>query len=171
VTTHLLSINNRAHARVPVTLLEGILDKAIKKYGGRLKNIPTRTDLVFLRNAAIANLNKVYRKKKGPTDVLSFSYIQHKPWGAGRPLEIGDIFIAPKEAEKRAKNHGNSLRIEIGFLFLHGVLHILGFDHEKNKKEESRMARAENALIKAFPELRKAHAGKGLILREGVVVH
>jgi probable rRNA maturation factor len=169
VAAHLLSINNRVHARVPVTLLEAIADTAIKKYGGALKKIPTRTDLVFLSNAAIANLNETYRKKKGPTDVLSFSYIEHKPWGAGRPLEIGDIFIAPKEAQRRAAQHGNSLRIEIAFLFLHGVLHVLGFDHEKNKREKARMARAENALIKAFPELSTAHSGKGLILREGVV--
>jgi probable rRNA maturation factor len=88
----------------------------------------------------MTRLNQTYRKKKGTTDVLSFPFEQEfpgaslnqKPKGTSAPY-LGDIAISPKVARRYAKQFGRSFPDELRILILHGVLHLLGYDHETDQ--------------------------------------
>lgn len=73
----------------------------------------------------MAHLNRLYLKKKGPTDVLSFPMEE--------PPFLGDVVIALDVAKKQADQKKNSLRDQCLFLIIHGLLHLLGYDHIRLK--------------------------------------
>jgi probable rRNA maturation factor len=103
----------------------------------------------------IAQMNETFRKKKGPTDVLSFSSAQRrKPARLHRGSfkmiageDLGDIAISPATARRYAKKNRRTLSSELRVLILHGVLHLLGYDHESDCGE---MKRLEKRLRKRF---------------------
>jgi probable rRNA maturation factor len=88
----------------------------------------------------MTRLNQTYRKKKGTTDVLSFPFEpgfpsaspNQKPKGT-HAAYLGDIAISPKVALRNAKQFGRSFPDELRILILHGVLHLLGYDHETDQ--------------------------------------
>lgn len=96
----------------------------------------------------IQSLNRVYRKKDKITDVLSFPvhdlYLKKKLLGH---IAFGDIFICLDVAQSQAREFNISVREEIIHLFVHGFLHLLGYDHEISKKEEKKMFALEEKLI------------------------
>lgn len=91
-------------------------------------------------------MNFRYRGKKGPTDVLSFALLE----GQGRkvaPEILGDVVISLDKAIEQAEEEGRDVAEEMARLLIHGVLHLLGYDHEHVPKREAlRMKRKENAL-------------------------
>ena len=103
--------------------------------------------VAILPDSRVKALNRKYRRKDAGTDVLSFS-------GTGDFL--GDIAISRGIAKKQANLLGHSLSTELRVLALHGLLHLLGYDHES---DNGRMARAEARLR------RKARLPRGLIAR------
>jgi len=103
--------------------------------------------IAILPDARVKSLNRQYRRKNKGTDVLSFP-------GTGDYL--GDIAISRGIAQKQAKLLGHSVAVELRVLALHGLLHLLGYDHER---DNGRMARAEARLR------RKARLPVGLIAR------
>jgi probable rRNA maturation factor len=103
--------------------------------------------IAILPDRQVKALNRKYRRKNCGTDVLSFS-------GTGEYL--GDIAISLGIAQKQAKMLGHSLATEFRVLALHGLLHLLGYDHEN---DNGRMARTEARLR------RKARLPRGLIAR------
>ena len=134
--------NQQRSISIKVKPLEEFLKKAIKQIGLGPECLAVR----FIGDTEMARLNETYRKKKGPTDVLSFpAGAQSKPgtltrqvrWAKGRFL--GDIAIAPAVARKNAKSLGRSLPEELKVLILHGVLHLLGYDHESDQGEMERI--------------------------------
>ena len=103
----------------------------------------------LVSDAEIAGMNQSFRKKRGPTDVLSFPAVKlRKPRQSRRPTSapgaldsdasLGDIAIAPAVAKRNAKSYGRTLPAELKILILHGVLHLLGFDHEADHGEMDR---------------------------------
>src|SRR5215472_16141634 len=98
-----------------------------------------------MSDAEIARLNQDFRKKSGPTDVLSFPTValgstrlsrrRLPAKNAGAPIDLGDIAIAPATARRYAKKQGRDVASELRVLILHGVLHLLGFDHETDNGE------------------------------------
>ena len=105
----------------------------------------------LVSDAEIAGMNQSFRKKRGPTDVLSFPAVKlrqpsrskRSPFSlASNPADsdtsLGDIAIAPAVAKRNAKNYGRTLPAELKILILHGVLHLLGFDHEADRGEMDR---------------------------------
>ena len=87
-------------------------------------------------------LNKRYRKKDRPTDVLAFETFQ--------PVFsrfLGDIVISVDTAERQARNHGHSLEREIAILLVHGMVHLVGYDHEKSDAEYKKMKKIETCVI------------------------
>jgi probable rRNA maturation factor len=96
----------------------------------------------------IRALNRQFRRKDKPTDVLSFE--------AGEPGRLGDVVIALGVARRQARDAGHSLDTELRVLALHGLLHLLGYDHEH---DDGRMARLERRLR------RKGGLVEGLIER------
>ncbi len=105
----------------------------------------------LVSDAEIAGMNQSFRKKHGPTDVLSFPAVKlRKPRRSKRianslapdslnsDASLGDIAIAPAVAKRNAKNYDRTLPAELKILILHGVLHLLGFDHEADRGEMDR---------------------------------
>ena len=107
----------------------------------------------LVSDAEIARMNEVYRKKKGPTDVLSFPAVERrKPVRLRRGSRsmktgeyLGDVAISPATARRYAKKACRTLPGELRVLILHGVLHLLGYDHETDRGE---MTRVESRLRK-----------------------
>jgi len=119
-------------------------------------------DIQLVTDAQIAKLNASYRGKQGTTDVLSFSYIE----GAIPVFEhetAGEIYISLPQAARQAKAEKHSLSDELAVLVMHGALHLMGYDHEKNTEEAGRMHRLEAKLLGTLA----AHGlrAKGLIAR------
>jgi probable rRNA maturation factor len=103
----------------------------------------------LVSDAEIARMNETFRKKKGPTDVLSFPMVvRRRPVGlrAGSKVKkageyLGDIAISPATARRYAKKNGRKLSNELQVLILHGVLHLLGYDHETDRGAMDRVER------------------------------
>jgi probable rRNA maturation factor len=103
----------------------------------------------LVSDAEIARMNETFRKKKGPTDVLSFPMVaRRRAVRLGRSSRtvkageyLGDIAISPATAQRYAKKNGRKLSSELQVLILHGVLHLLGYDHETDRGEMERMER------------------------------
>jgi len=111
--------------------------------------------IALVSDAEIARMNETFRKKIGPTDVLSFpAAARPRPRSLRRATTkregsefLGDIAIAPATARRYARKHGRTLPGELRVLILHGVLHLLGYDHETDRGE---MDRVERRLRKRF---------------------
>jgi probable rRNA maturation factor len=111
----------------------------------------------LVSDAEIAWMNKTYRKKNGPTDVLSFPaarrwprppVLQGGPYKKRKEVEfLGDVAIAPATARRYAKKNGRTLASELRVLVLHGVLHLMGYDHQSDRGQ---MDRVEEKLRKRF---------------------
>jgi len=100
----------------------------------------------LVTDAEMGRLNETYRDKKGTTDVLSFpAKTRRTPANLKLRLKkvhgtlLGDIAISPVVAKRNAKTYKRSLPEELEILILHGMLHLLGYDHETDRGEMSRM--------------------------------
>ena len=102
-----------------------------RRFSGRSMTI------AFIDEQNARELNKKYRNRDYATDVLSF---------AGDGDELGELAICLRTASKQAKANGVLVREEIGYLVLHGFLHLLGYEHENNKAQEKKMFRLQDAL-------------------------
>ncbi len=125
----------------------------------------TEVSLLFVDEAAIAALNEQFLGKSGPTDVLSFP-IEDEPGPSGRSPDLGgsgpgtspeegtlsllgDVVICPTVAARNAVEHEVSLDDEVALLVVHGLLHLLGMDHQ-NDAEAERMEVLEQQLLRRF---------------------
>ncbi|HYL62459.1 MAG TPA: rRNA maturation RNase YbeY [Candidatus Methylomirabilis sp.] len=149
------------------------LDKFLCRVERELSLSAVALTICFVSDAEIARMNAMYRGKKGPTDVLSFPAGNARRLGprktkgtnakapsharsakkivgrrerAGNPY-LGDVVIAPETAQRYAKKNGRSLARELRVLILHGVLHLLGYDHETDRGQ---MNRLEQKLRRRF---------------------
>ena len=111
---------------------------------------PAEVSVTFVDNEQIRELNAEYRNKDSATDVLSFplgedgEYDVNMETGA---LLLGDIIISVPRAIEQAEMYGHSLRREIGFLTVHSMLHLLGYDHENEGIEAVRMREKEERVL------------------------
>ena len=109
--------------------------------------------LALVDDHVMRELNGKYRRKRGTTDVLSF------PFG-GYPVVrepiLGDVVISVEQAERQARQRRRALTQELEALLIHGILHLVGYDHERSAKEARRMARREAAIAKALAGSRQA---------------
>lgn len=103
-------------------------------------------NVLFTGVRAMRTLNRRYRGKDRPTDVLSFSF-REGAFPQVQPDLLGDIVIAVPVAERQAREQGHALGREIERLLVHGVLHLAGYDHEKNAAAALRMRRKELQLL------------------------
>ena len=123
------------------------LEEFLKNVEGEIGLGPECVAVRLIGDAEMARLNETYRKKKGPTDVLSFPVAADsaKPGTLRQQVRkarggfLGDIAISPKVARRNAKSLGRQLPEELKVLILHGVLHLLGYDHETDRGEMERI--------------------------------
>jgi probable rRNA maturation factor len=154
-------LNRQRSVRVSV----GALELFLKRVRRELKLGEAEITICLVSDAEIAGMNERFRKKAGPTDVLSFPagkrlkpVMSDKPKIAGHtrfrlrvPLglvsgdTLGEIAIAPAVAQRDARTYGRTFAAELKILILHGILHLLGYDHEVDRGE---MHRTEYRLRK-----------------------
>jgi len=104
--------------------------------------------ILLLDDSGIASLNEQYLKKPGPTDVISFP-MHDGAFPAVQPDLLGDIAISVPTAQRQADRRGVTLREEMASLLVHGMLHLIGYDHELSPADSRRMkAREREALAK-----------------------
>lgn len=99
-------------------------------------------------DARVAELNKEYRGVDGPTDVLSFAMTEGDDFARGEdePAMLGDVVISVETAQRQADEQGHSLSDEVDFLLIHGLLHLLGYDHADPEQERIMFAKQEEVL-------------------------
>jgi len=142
-------VNRQRAARLARPPLESFLRRVKNELGLEEAGLTVR----LVSDAEISRMNETFRKKKGPTDVLSFPMVARR-----RPVRLrrgsrtvrageylGDIAISPATAKRYAKKNGRKLSSELQVLILHGVLHLLGYDHEIDR---GKMDRIEQKLRK-----------------------
>lgn len=107
------------------------------------------TDVVIVDNKTIHEINNEYRHIDRPTDVISFAFLDEESERnlKGGPISLGQIIISYEKAEEQAKEYGHSLNREINFLFVHGLLHLLGYDHMKSHEEEKIMFSLQDKIL------------------------
>ena len=104
--------------------------------------------------AEMTDLNQRYRGKEGPTDVLSFGCDDPCAVTApDEPITLGDVVISPEVAEQQASALGHTIEEELNLLLVHGVLHLLGYDHESDQDSGVMQAR-ERVLLDAWSAAR-----------------
>ncbi|MET0786614.1 MAG: rRNA maturation RNase YbeY [Paenisporosarcina sp.] len=108
----------------------------------------------FITNDEIQEINRDYRGKDTPTDVISFAMEELgegeiEIQGVGAPRLLGDILISVERAMEQASDYGHSYEREIGFLAIHGFLHLLGYDHMESN-EEKEMNRKQEEILLSF---------------------
>ena len=107
--------------------------------------------IVLVNDARMTALNRIFRKRNRPTDVLAFS-AREGPFGDLNSGLLGDVVISTETAFRQAEERGHGTDEEILRLLIHGILHLLGYDHERSPREAGRMRRLERAVRRAFPE-------------------
>ncbi|MDX8364191.1 rRNA maturation RNase YbeY [Cytobacillus sp. IB215665] len=96
--------------------------------------------ITFVSNKRIQEINREYRNKDQPTDVISFAMEEMgedeiEITGIELPVVLGDIIISTTKAKEQAEEYGHSFERELAFLSVHGLLHLLGYDHETEEEE------------------------------------
>jgi probable rRNA maturation factor len=138
-------LNRQRAIRVSVPPLE----KFLARVQSRLRIAPESVSVALVTNNAIAKWNSSYRGKSKPTDVLSFPAVTpDEPAPARAPKKksaalayLGDIAIAPAVARANARRFGRTFDAEMRILILHGVLHLMGYDHETDNGQMERRER------------------------------
>ncbi len=112
-------------------------------------NLPNDYELsvTFVRSQSIHKINRDYRGIDRPTDVISFAIRDNEDdFIPEEEKDLGDIFININYCKKQAKEYGHSYDREMGFLFTHGMLHCLGYDHMKEEDEKVMFALQDQIL-------------------------
>lgn len=105
--------------------------------------------LVFVDDAYIHGLNQQYRGVDNPTDVLSFAMQEGEPIpGEEEEMILGDVVISLQAAERQAGEYGHSFRREAAYLTVHGVLHLLGYDHQEEENRKIMRQKEEEVLTR-----------------------
>ncbi len=142
--------NNQKNIKLPVglRLLVRKCCAAVLAYEHFASN--AEVSVSFVDNAEIRHLNKQFRNKDRSTDVLSFPLGEDGVYDTNREtgaLLLGDVVISMETAVRQAKTYGHSLEREVGFLTVHSMLHLLGYDHETSPLDAANMREKEEAIL------------------------
>jgi probable rRNA maturation factor len=131
--------------------IENILAFASKK-----QNVEQGSEIsiTFVTNESIQEINREYRQKDYPTDVISFAMEELgegevEVVGVDMPRILGDIIISIPKAKEQAEEYGHSFMRELSFLAVHGFLHLLGYDHE-TEEDEKEMFSLQREILEEY---------------------
>ena len=146
----LVFVNESKHA-LPRQFVQKWLNAIVRELPAaekkRLKNKNLQMTLAFLGQARARKLNRDYRKRDYATDVLSFA-------GDGQE-SLGDLVMCPEVLIRQAREHDLSFKAELAYMLLHGLLHLLGYDHEASKSQAKRMFGLQDRI---FNKLQRLHS-------------
>ncbi len=134
-----------AEAHIPD--LERVAGQVLRAFG--LED--AELSVVLCDDAFILPLNRDYRQKDKPTDVLSFSQREGEEADEDDPV-LGDVVISVETAARQAEERGHALEHELRVLLVHGICHLLGYDHEEDEEAEE-MEALERDLLAELPPL------------------
>ena len=135
--------SNLTKRRLPTAFLATKLEKLLRSLG-----LPdAELSVLFIGDRAMRTLNHAWRNKDKATDVLSFS-LREGRFLHIQPDMLGDIVISVPAAARQADEAGHSLTVELERLLVHGLVHLLGYDHERSNKDARSMERKERRLLK-----------------------
>ncbi|MDN3438108.1 rRNA maturation RNase YbeY [Planococcus sp. APC 3900] len=128
--------------------VQKILEHAAKEEGLG----DSEVSVTFVTNEMIRDINREYRGKDQPTDVISFAMEELGEGetaiiGSQEPRMLGDIIISLDRTKEQAADYGHSFERELGFLAIHGFLHLLGYDHMTEEDEKKMFSRQEEILV------------------------
>ncbi|MEK5232577.1 rRNA maturation RNase YbeY [Lysinibacillus sp. FSL K6-0232] len=132
------------------------LVEKLLQHAASVENIEPEAEVsvTFVTNEAIQEINREYRGKDQPTDVISFA-LEELGEGEmeiifeGMPRVLGDIIISTDRAKEQAEEYNHSFERELGFLAVHGFLHLLGYDHME-PAEEKVMFTKQDEILQTF---------------------
>lgn len=125
--------------------IEIVVNKCLE-YEGKSQNC--EVSISFVDDEEIRNLNREYRGKDKPTDVLSFPLVEEEnPINNMIPVLLGDVVISSETSLRQAKEYGHSLKREILYLTVHSMFHLFGYDH-MDEEEKKIMRNKEKAVMK-----------------------
>ncbi len=119
---------------------------------------PYDVSLVFTDDEKVKRLNRDYRGVDEPTDVLAFYLLPHRQFDSSFVLppdgitRLGEVVVSYPQATVQAKQQGHSTERELALLVIHGILHLLGYDHEEPDREEEMRTREKELLEKCLPK-------------------
>ena len=145
----MLNLENLTNLTINIKRLEDISEVLLKEFQSR------EIDIIICNNQTIQQYNQEYRGKDKPTDVLSFPIDGNMIIGINT-MPLGSIIISADFVKDKAKEFGHTYDDELNLLFIHGMLHLLGFDHETDSGE---MRKREAEIIYQF------YLPKSLIIR------
>ncbi|WP_395135492.1 rRNA maturation RNase YbeY [Bacillus amyloliquefaciens] len=128
--------------------VEKLLQFAAEKEGVQDQ---AEVSVTIVTNKEIREINRDYRGKDTPTDVISFALEEEgedevEIVGADMPPVLGDIIISADRTKEQAEEYGHSFMRELGFLAVHGFLHLLGYDHMTKEEEEEMFSKQKDLL-------------------------
>ena len=138
-----LEIINLTDEEIDKSLFKDIANKT-KEF---LKTDDYFVSLVLTTNEHIHEINKEYRGIDRETDVISFAFLDDKVSESSE--DLGEIYISIDKAHSQAEEYNHSFKREISFLFVHGLLHLLGFDH-MNEKDEKVMFSLQEEILESL---------------------
>lgn len=145
----MIEINNLTTVEVSEVLIKKIIEAVLK---GERADLGAGVSVAFVGPGRMRKLNKTYRKKNRVTDVLSFagSKVGFQKFKIG-PIQkmegIGEMVVCFREVAKNAKKDSKSFEDELKHIIIHGVLHLLGYDHEKSEAEAKKMEEKEKRYL------------------------
>ena len=141
----MIEIINFSHQRINKNFLIKIIERVLKKEKEKKKEIL----LILAGEKRIRLLNKKYRGENRVTDVLAFPQPKEALFKNIPEFQsLGEIIICPTRVKENAKKFHTSFKRELARVLVHGVLHLLGYDHEKNKKGAEKMFKKQEKYLK-----------------------
>lgn len=131
--------------------LDKIINKALEMEGVDSSIF----SIVFIDDEKMHELNKTYRGIDRTTDVLSFAFEDNNKL-CYNIRQLGEIFVSIPRMQQQAKEYGHSESRELSFLVVHGLLHLLGYDHTKGEKEEKEMFSKQELVLDEFEETKRS---------------
>ena len=109
-------------------------------------------NLIVLDSEEMARMNQQFRGKEGPTDILTFSYLEKKSKFENRSSKIevaGEIYLCPEKIKSYAKESGKTYREQLEYIIIHGLVHLMGYDHETDMdwREMEKIEKKVQSLI------------------------
>ena len=127
--------------------LDKVINKTLEMEGVSASNF----SIVFIDDEKMHELNKTYRGIDRSTDVLSFAFEDNNKL-CYNIRQLGEIFVSIPKMQAQASEYGHSETRELAFLVVHGLLHLLGYDHTKGEAEEKEMFEKQELVLNEFEE-------------------
>ena len=144
----MIEVNNLTQAAVNENLLKKVAQDILKNEKKEKLNL----SVALISPAEIKKLNKRYLKKDKPTDVLSFPESPNSQ-KTSTPKELqalGEVLICPQEVKNNSLELNRSFEEELGRTLIHGILHLLGYNHEESEKKAEKMDKRQNYYLKKY---------------------